>query len=47
MSDRWIRRLSLLLCATSGIFSVLGNLHFLFDSKVANQLAVWLIYDPS
>ncbi|CAH8445592.1 unnamed protein product [Schistosoma margrebowiei] len=47
LSDRWIRRLSLLLCATSGIFSVLGNLHFLFDSKVANQLAVWLIYDPT
>ncbi|CAH8444823.1 hypothetical protein MS3_00006150 [Schistosoma haematobium] len=47
LSDRWIRRLSLLLCATSGIFSVLGNLHFLFGSKVANQLAVWLIYDPT
>ncbi|CAH8443293.1 unnamed protein product [Schistosoma guineensis] len=47
LSDRWIRRLSLLLCATSGIFSVLGNSHFLFGSKVANQLAVWLIYDPT
>ncbi|CAI2723279.1 unnamed protein product [Schistosoma spindalis] len=47
LSDRWIRRLSLLLCATSGIFSVLGNLHFLFGSKVANQLTVWLIHDPT
>ncbi|CAH8488644.1 unnamed protein product [Schistosoma rodhaini] len=47
LSDRWIRRLSLLLCATSGVLSVLGNSHFLFGSKVANQLAMWLIHDPT
>ncbi|CAH8458197.1 unnamed protein product [Schistosoma turkestanicum] len=47
LSDRWIRRISLLLCTISGIFSVLGNLYFLFGSKVVNRLSMWLINDPT
>ncbi|KAK4472810.1 hypothetical protein MN116_004027 [Schistosoma mekongi] len=47
LSDEWIRRLSLLLCATSGIFSALGNMYFLLGSKAANQLSMWLIHDPT
>ncbi|CAH8470451.1 unnamed protein product [Heterobilharzia americana] len=47
LSVEWIRRLSLLLCAISGIFSVLGNLYFLLGFKAAHQLSVWLANDPT
>nr|CAH8829525.1 unnamed protein product [Trichobilharzia regenti] len=47
LSTEWIRRLSLLLCALSGIFSVLGNFYFLIGFRAAHQLSKWVVYDPT